>query len=139
MEGKLEKLARFIFRSPPKEPYFYRIGWEDVVKGSETPYVIIFMVLVEILKLGISLLLSPSEEQIDLNNLSMKDAILLDRYFHSIGFELYFLRISDEGDEIGKWMTLEQSKKRLFPTLQINTENSKFKITFDILHMKSRL
>lgn len=147
MNGSIESLTRHIFSNPPLPVYSIEFGWEDILRDCENPMTRLFETLVKILKFGIHTLYPLDEKHINFDNITLESAVLIDKYFQSFGFTLYFQRIpiSSEGEsnelntEIsGKWpppkLKHNFPQQELFTRiLNIRTNIAHYKIVFDIL------
>ena len=140
MNGSIETLTRHIFSRPPVPAYSIQFGWEDILRGCSQPVTRVFEILVKILKFGIHTLYPVDDKHINFDNITLGRANLIDQYFQSFGFTLYFQRIpksNEPNNQItGKWpppkLKHKNPEQELFTRiLNINTDIALYKIAFD--------
>jgi hypothetical protein len=87
--NNIDELVNFIFTSYPKEPRSIQVEFDS--DGNTTKD--IFELLLLILKGGIKLIYNT--EQVNLDDITDNNVFLLNQYFNSFGFKIYYIQINN--------------------------------------------
>lgn len=140
LDCSLDDFINFLFERPPMPKNQVIFDWFAILEGSTQPIDDLFQGLLEIWTKGMARLFGDMNSQVDLDSLSIDNVQLIEQYFNSMGFTIYYQRTSKDNpnQQSGRWPpptpAPNQSQDRLNTrVLTLNTSNAVYEICFDTI------
>ena len=144
LDCSLDDFIEFLFTKPPLPPHQVVFDWEQILAGAEDPLMELFQGLLEIYTKGMARLFGDENGRVNLDSLRDEDSMLIEQYFQSIGFTIYFQKTNIENRDIktGRWPPPppqpHQTGERLCTrVMTIPTSLNIYEIAFDVAPLPS--
>lgn len=140
LDCSLDDFIQFLFQNPPLPKNQVVFDWFTILQDSTQPIDDLFQGLLEIWTKGMARLFGDLNARVDLDTLSIDNVQLIEQYFNSMGFTIYYQRTSlDDASQVsGRWPPPppgpNQTNDRLCSrVLHLNTSNARYEICFDTI------
>jgi hypothetical protein len=140
LDCSLDDFIKFLYQNPPMPLNQVIFDWVTILQDSQQPIDDLFQGLLEIWTKGMSILFGNGDGKVNLDYLTMENAALIEQYFNSMGFSIYFQRTSfeDPPQVTGRWPPPppgpNQTGDRLCTrVLHLRSETALYEVSFDVL------
>lgn len=136
----LDDFVQFLYSQPPMNHNQVVFDWMTILEGSNRPIDDLFEGLLEIWTKGMAILFGNQEGKVDLDVLSLQNAGIIEQYFNSMGFTIFFQKTpyDNPDDKTGRWpppppgpnQTGDRLASRVF---YLRSPTANYEIAFDVL------